>query len=101
MSPNKDETAVHGSYCRGDMAVRVCKVLAIPRSWWCVLQFRLWSYNAPCSPTSPQKQCITIVFDFSWDYCNTQERLETMVIMQLYWGEGVNKVHYGLCENDE
>ena len=33
MSPNKDETAVHGSHCRGDMAVRMRKVLAIPRSW--------------------------------------------------------------------
>ena len=27
------------SYCRGYMAVRMCKVLAIPRSWYCVLQF--------------------------------------------------------------
>ena len=27
MSPNKDETAVHGCHCRGDMAVRMRKVL--------------------------------------------------------------------------
>ena len=32
MSPNKDETAVHGCGCPGDMAVRMRKVLAIPRS---------------------------------------------------------------------
>ena len=32
MSPNKDETAVHGCHCLGDMAVRMRKVLAIPRS---------------------------------------------------------------------
>ena len=31
---DKDETAVHGCYCRGDMVVRMCKVLAIPRSWY-------------------------------------------------------------------
>ena len=33
MSPNKDETAVHGYHCRSDMAVRMRKVLAIPLSW--------------------------------------------------------------------
>jgi len=33
MSPNKDETAVHGSHCRGDLAVRMRKVLSIPRIW--------------------------------------------------------------------
>ena len=33
MSPNKDETAVHGCHCQGDMAVRMRKVLAISRSW--------------------------------------------------------------------
>ena len=41
MSPNKDETAVHGCHCPGDMAVRMRKVLAIPRSW-CVLLADLW-----------------------------------------------------------
>ena len=43
------------------------------------------------------KFCITIVFDFSWDDYNTQEKLETMVMQIL----GVNKMHYGLCENGE
>ena len=33
MSPNKDETAVHGCHCPGDMAVRMRKVLARPRGW--------------------------------------------------------------------
>ena len=31
------------------------------------------------------KLCISIVFDFSWDHCNTQEKLETMV-MQKFGG---------------
>ena len=34
LSPNKDETIVHGCHCPGDMALRVCKVLDIPRSWY-------------------------------------------------------------------
>ena len=46
MSPNKSETAVHGCHCLGDMAVRMRKVLAIPRSWQHVLQYyailQLW-----------------------------------------------------------
>ena len=41
--------------------------------------------------------CVTIVFDFSWDDCNTLEKLETMYAN--FWG--VNKVHYGLCESGE
>ena len=28
ISPNKDETAVHGCHCRGDMVLRMRKVLA-------------------------------------------------------------------------
>ena len=32
MSPNNGETAVHDCSCRGDMVVRMRKVLAIPRS---------------------------------------------------------------------
>ena len=31
------------------------------------------------------KLFISIVFDFSWDHCNTQEKLETMV-MQKFGG---------------
>ena len=32
--PNKGETAVHGFHCRGDVDVRMRKVLAIPWSWY-------------------------------------------------------------------
>ena len=42
--------------------------------------------NAPCrlAPPPPKKEfCLTIVFDFSWHDCNTQERLETMVVYHL------------------
>ena len=35
MSPNKDETAVHGCHCSGDMVMRMRKILAIPR-WFVV-----------------------------------------------------------------
>ena len=38
----------------------------------------------------------TIVLDFSWDHCNTQEKLETMVMQNL--GGAVNKLHYALYE---
>ena len=47
-------------------------------------------HNAPCLPSRPHpKCCITILFDFSWDDCNTQEKLETMV-MQI-WGAGAKQ----------
>ena len=40
--------------------------------------------NAPClPPPPPHKFCLTIVFDFSWDDCNTQKKLETMVMEKL------------------
>ena len=44
---------------------------------------------------STQKFGINIVF--SWDDCNTHEKLETMVMKNLR----VDKVHYGLCENGD
>ena len=47
----------------------------------------------------PAKFCIAIVFDFSSNDCNTQEKLETTMMQN--WGGGVNKVHYGLYENGE
>ena len=50
----------------------------------------------------PPKFCITIVLHFSWDECNTPEKLETAIIQILGgWGGGINKVHYGLCERSE
>ena len=46
----------------------------------------------------PPKFYITIVLVFSSDDYNTQEKLGTTVMKNL---GGVNKVHYGLCENGE
>ena len=46
----------------------------------------------------PPKLCITIVFDFSWDDCNTLESLKTLVMQNC---EGENKVHYGLRESSD
>ena len=39
----------------------------------------------PPPPLPPNKCCITIVFDFTWDDCNTQEKLKTTV-MQNFGG---------------
>ena len=33
----------------------------------------------------PSKFCISIVFNFSWDDCNTQEKLEAMGILWALW----------------
>ena len=46
----------------------------------------------------PPKLFITIVFDFSWDDCNTLENLETLVMQN---SEGENKVYYGLYESSD
>ena len=45
MSPNKDETAVHGCHCPGDMAVRMREVLARPWVGVCVPLALSWSYG--------------------------------------------------------
>ena len=52
-------------------------------------------HNAPCLPP---KLFITIVFDFSWDDCNTLENLETLVMQN---SEGENKVRHGLYESSD
>ena len=58
-------------------------------------------------PPPPPKFCITMVFDLSWDDCNTQEKLETIVMQFILLGGGrgvrggVNKMHYGLRETGE
>ena len=51
-------------------------------------------------PPLPQKKkfCITIVFDFSLDECNTQDKWRTII---MGGGGGVNEVLYGLCENGD
>ena len=33
------------------------------------------------------KFCIGIVFNFSWDDYNTQEKLETKALWKIYWGK--------------
>ena len=43
---------------------------------WTIHHFHI-DHNAPCLPP---KILHNIVFDFSWDDCNTQEKLETMVM---------------------
>ena len=49
-----------------------------------------------------QNLCITIVFDFSWGYYNTQEDLETMVtLFFFFWGGGGYEVRYGVGDNNE
>ena len=76
------------------------------RDWSMLCQSALWDFfgtlltlNATstfpimhliCSP----KFCISVVFNFSWDGCNTQEKWKTNV-MQKFGGS--NKVHYGKC----
>ena len=47
----------------------------------------------------PPKFCISFVFNFSWDGCNTQEKWKTKVRQNFFlgrWGGGgTNQVHYG------
>ena len=52
----------------------------------------------------PQKNCISIVFNFSWDGCNSQEKWKTKVMPTFLGGGGwgvesgcANKVNYGKC----
>ena len=48
----------------------------------------------------PPKFCISIVFNFSWDGCDTQEKCkkkQTRLGNFFFWGGGGNKVHYGRC----
>ena len=50
----------------------------------CIDNFHIDS-NAPCLPP---KFGVTIVFDFSWDDCNTWEKLETMRLSIFFLGGG-------------
>ena len=45
ISPNKDETAVHGCHCPGDMAMRMREVLARPWVGVYVPLALSWSYG--------------------------------------------------------
>ena len=50
------------------------------------------SHNAPYLPP---KVCISIVFNFVWDSCNTKEKWKTKVMQNLGGGGGgANKVHH-------
>ena len=58
----------------------------------------------PTPPPAKKKFCITIVFDFSLDDCNTLEKLNTIIMQNFLFsggGGGVNEVLYGLCENGD
>ena len=59
MSPNKGEATVHGCHCRGDMVVRMRKVMAIPRSWYVCFSAKIdiesSQYGSPIS--SPRSKC--------------------------------------------
>ena len=43
----------------------------------------------------PQKICIGIVLDFSWDFFMSQEKLQT-VVLQKFWG--IIEVYYGIVQ---
>ena len=47
MSPNKGEVTVHGCHCRGDMVVRMRKVLAIPLTAELVRVLQCLIYRIP------------------------------------------------------
>ena len=46
----------------------------------------------------PPKFYITVVFDFAWDDCNTQEELETMVMQFFFGGGGGSKQGPRACD---
>ena len=76
-SPNKGETAVHGCHCRGDMVVRMRKVLAVPRS-----SYVCFGALTGIKPMYP------ILFSLLWDSSVRDGQLE-----KLWWGArgGVGK----------
>ena len=45
---------------------------------------------------APRKFCVRIVFIFSWDYCNTQEKLKQRLRKILRGKQGLLRVSYGL-----
>ena len=68
--------------------------------------FDIINHSAACLHP---KFCISIVFDFPWDDCSTQEKLQTILMPNVFFffggglrGGGVwDNVRYGLCENGE
>ena len=57
------------------------------------------------APLFTPQICIAILSNFSWVLQSSQEKSKTMVIQNFLFleegGGGVNKVHYGVCENGE
>ena len=51
----------------------------------CIRHFHI-PHNTPCFPP---KFCISIVFSFSWDDCNTQGKWKTKVMQILGGKQGV------------
>ena len=47
--------------------------------WWQNFQITTVATATATRMAKKQQDNISIVFDFSWDDCNTQEKLETMV----------------------
>ena len=61
-SLNKDEAAVHGCHCPGDLVVRMRKVLAMPGEvGTCASVLKLVLYSAP-SPASTRLVCALFLY---------------------------------------
>ena len=90
------ETAVASTVC-----VNLILREYLPHSYIYIF-FRLLCSYATCTSSimhricPAHKFCISIVFSFSKDGCNTREKWKTKV-MQNLGVVGANKVHYGGC----
>ena len=49
-------------------------------------------------PPPKKKKKFAIVFELSWDDCNTQEKIGNNAYAKFWW---INRLHYGLYENGE
>ena len=68
-------------YKNNTSALNYLKVTISDKNWIRHLHI---SHNAPyLLPPPPAKFCIRIVFNFSWDSCNTQEKWKTKVMQNL------------------
>ena len=64
-----------------------------------------FSHRLQCTLFPPKTFCLTIVSNFCWVLQSLQGKSKKMVMKIFFWGGGegggVDKVHYGLCENGE